>query len=198
MNLLDLNLAVESSEPFEGAMLRVWAPAIGELAVLPERQILARKLNRRYTRLAGWFRVVMPPDWELPAGQMTRFLVMLHGSGGQVVYCMAWGKAVLEVVEVVTVGRELLEKAPFPLDRMIAAQVGKQRVEFESHSPIFELPTNLDPDQVAAFEFPFLEDPTDLIALVRYHDYLWEHARKWVRFGMVKRALKQVAKVNNG
>lgn len=174
---LDLNFTVDQHAPFERHLLRAWTADAGELVVNAHpRRITARGRNRRIDRLAGTFTVTMPPGWTLPVGQPTWILLMLHGRRGACCYCRA--KSAVECRIPLEISTDV-----FYCERNLVA--------FESDSPVWAIPTNLDPDDVAEFEVGLMRGEPG--ALVRYADWLWANARGWRRAREVGEAARRVA-----
>lgn len=177
---LDIAETVGRNEIFAGALVRVFAPGPGELVVerFP-RSLVGRMRNRLIERVDGFFAARFPVNWTLPMGQVTPFLIAMHGSGNSCLFFRAYGKAV---------------------SVSGAGPVGEcYRVEFESFGTVLATPRGVNPDLVLHQEYTLLDchfrEHTALaIALTVYHDWLWENAKHWVRRQQILATLKDLAK----
>ena len=171
---MDLALTVESKSIYERALLRVFCVGPGELSVAPfPRRILMRTADRVISGLHGTFTATMPSDWEIPIGQVTPFLVMLHAAKHKTIYCRSFGRPVLN---------------------HRSASGDKLQISFESAGLIFTVPPHLNPDKVAEFELGLLEGGENVIfALVSYADWLYENSKGWRRLELIRRELKRIA-----
>jgi hypothetical protein len=182
---LDLNLSQDFTIPWEKAFLRVFishqendvGPPLGEVVVEDRpRKVVARVRNKSIQRYEGVFKVSMPPGWQLPESTLRfPFLLSLesrHGEhSGRVTFCACFGR--------------VKNRTAGTLERAVVA--------FESYSPVFLIPTNVDVEEVLKYETLLAGNPTDIIHLVQYHDWLYENAKSWVRKVLIGRMLRKLA-----
>jgi len=180
MKPLDLNRTVDSTQNWSNAYLRAFLPdrqegdpPVGELVVEPmPRRLVARGKNGVVDRLDGVVTVTMPVGWELPIAPLRfRFLVALEGRRNRVLYCACWG-----------VVRKLY---PGESDRAV--------IGFESYSPLFLIPTNVDAEEVLRYETLLTGVPVDIVTLITYQGWLWENAKSWGRRRWIEGSLKRLA-----